>query len=88
MLCVMLSDETSGSEEETMHYYSPASDAGLQSRKKKKPKAQNKTSQSLFSVVVTINHGLVAIHAKAMVNMHHFKVMFTILSHFFHTVLI
>uniref|UniRef100_A0A3Q3QAH3 Autophagy related 2B n=1 Tax=Monopterus albus TaxID=43700 RepID=A0A3Q3QAH3_MONAL len=54
-------EETSGSEEETMHYYSPASDQGLRSRKKKKPKAQSKTSQSLFSVILSVNHGLVAL---------------------------
>lgn len=66
----MLSDETSGSEEETMHYYSPASDTGLRSRKKKKPKAQSKTSQSLFSVIVSVNHGLVALQANATVRKH------------------
>lgn len=72
MPCVMLSDETSGSEEETMHYYSPASDPGLRSRKKKKPKAQNKTSQSLFSVIVSVNHGLVALQANTTVTTHPF----------------
>uniref|UniRef100_A0A8C3G424 Autophagy related 2B n=1 Tax=Cyclopterus lumpus TaxID=8103 RepID=A0A8C3G424_CYCLU len=36
-------EEDSGSEEETMHYYLPASD--LRSRKKKKPKVQSKTSR-------------------------------------------
>lgn len=70
MLCVVLSDETSGSEEETMHYYSPASDFGLRSRKKKKPKAQSKTSQSLFSVILSVNHGLVALQTNAKVNSH------------------
>eukprot|EP00066_Takifugu_rubripes_P026085 XP_011615351.1 PREDICTED: autophagy-related protein 2 homolog B isoform X2 [Takifugu rubripes] len=59
-------DETSGSDEETMHYYIPASDPSLQSRKKKKPKAQSKTSQSLFSVIVSVNHGLIALQANAM----------------------
>uniref|UniRef100_A0A3P8RJN2 Autophagy related 2B n=1 Tax=Amphiprion percula TaxID=161767 RepID=A0A3P8RJN2_AMPPE len=54
-------DDSSGSEEENMHYYSPASDLGLRSRKKKKPKAHSKTSQSLFSVILSINHGLVAL---------------------------
>ncbi|TKS86462.1 Autophagy-related protein 2 -like protein B [Collichthys lucidus] len=59
-------EDTSGSEEETMHYYSPASELGLRSRKKKKPKAQSKNSQSLFSVIISVNHGLVALqtHAK------------------------
>eukprot|EP00064_Thunnus_orientalis_P010090 superscaffoldBa00001335_g10116 len=58
-------EETSGSEEENMHYYSPASDLGLRSRKKKKPKAQSKTSQSLFSVILSVNHGLVALQTNA-----------------------
>ncbi len=67
MHCVVLSDETSGSEEETMHYYSPASDLGLRSRKKKKPKAQSKTSQSLFSVVLSVNHGLASLQTNVKV---------------------
>uniref|UniRef100_A0A6Q2WWV0 Autophagy related 2B n=1 Tax=Esox lucius TaxID=8010 RepID=A0A6Q2WWV0_ESOLU len=53
--------EDSGSEEETMHYYSPASEQCFRSRRKKKPKAQSKTSQSLFSVILTVSHGLVAL---------------------------
>lgn len=65
---VMFPDETSGSDEETLHYYIPASDPNLQSRKKKKPKAQSKTSQSLFSVIVSVNHGLIALQTNAMVN--------------------
>uniref|UniRef100_A0A3Q3VYL5 Uncharacterized protein n=1 Tax=Mola mola TaxID=94237 RepID=A0A3Q3VYL5_MOLML len=68
-------DETSGSEEETMHYYSPASDAGLRSRRKKKLKAQSKTSQSLLSVTLSVNHGLVALQADAMVNKHRNKTL-------------
>uniref|UniRef100_A0A4W6F0E6 Autophagy related 2B n=1 Tax=Lates calcarifer TaxID=8187 RepID=A0A4W6F0E6_LATCA len=58
-------EETSGSEEENMHYYSPASDLGLRSRKKKKPRTQSKTSQSLFSVILSVNHGLVALQTNA-----------------------
>uniref|UniRef100_A0A8D0CVJ8 Autophagy related 2B n=1 Tax=Sander lucioperca TaxID=283035 RepID=A0A8D0CVJ8_SANLU len=58
-------EDTSGSEEETMHYYSPASDLGPRSRKKKKPRAQSKTSQSLFSVIISVNHGLVALQTNA-----------------------
>ncbi|XP_061751316.1 autophagy-related protein 2 homolog B-like isoform X1 [Nerophis ophidion] len=54
-------EDTSGSEEENMHYYSPSSDRGFRSRKKKRPKAQSKSSQSLFSVIVSVNHGLVAL---------------------------
>ncbi|KAM3870794.1 autophagy-related protein 2 homolog B [Diretmus argenteus] len=55
-------EETSGSEEENMQYYSPTSDLGLRFRRKKKPKAQSKSSQSLFSVILSVNHGLVALH--------------------------
>ncbi|KAM7402973.1 hypothetical protein PAMA_003750 [Pampus argenteus] len=58
-------EETSGSEEENMHSYFPASDLGLRSRKKKKPKAPSKTSQSLFSVTLSVNHGLVALQTNA-----------------------
>lgn len=72
MLCAVLVEETSGSEEETMHYYSPASDLGHRSRKKKKPKAHSKTSQSLFSVILSVNHGLVALQTNAKVNSHPF----------------
>lgn len=63
----MLSEDTSGSEEENMHYYSPASDLALRSRKKKKPKTQSKNSQSLFSVILSVNHGLVALQTNAKV---------------------
>ncbi|CAB1330898.1 unnamed protein product, partial [Coregonus sp. 'balchen'] len=58
-------EEESGSEEETMHYYSPASEQCFRSRRKKKPKAQGKTSQSLFSVILTVNLGLVALQTNA-----------------------
>lgn len=68
----MLAEETSGSEEENMHYYSPASDLSHRSRKKKKPKTQSKTSQSLFSVILSVNHGLVALQTKTNVNSHSF----------------
>uniref|UniRef100_A0A673ZBP3 Autophagy related 2B n=1 Tax=Salmo trutta TaxID=8032 RepID=A0A673ZBP3_SALTR len=54
-------EEDSGLEEETMHYYSPASEQCFRSRRKKKPKAQSKTSQSLFSVILTVNLGLVSL---------------------------
>uniref|UniRef100_A0A8C7DGB8 Autophagy related 2B n=1 Tax=Oncorhynchus kisutch TaxID=8019 RepID=A0A8C7DGB8_ONCKI len=57
--------EDSGSEEETMHHYSPASEQCFRSRRKKKPKGQSKTSQSLFSVILTVNHGLVALQTSA-----------------------
>lgn len=71
LLCVVLTDETSGSDEETMHYYCPASDLGLRSRKKKKPKAQSKTSQSMFSVIISVNHGLVALQTNTKVQTVH-----------------
>ncbi|TNN56911.1 Autophagy-related protein 2 B [Liparis tanakae] len=58
-------EEDSGSEEDTMHYYSPAADLGNRCRKKRKPKVQSKTSQSLFSVIVGVNHGLVALQTNA-----------------------
>lgn len=65
----MLVEEDSGSEEETMHHYSPASEQCFRSRRKKKPKAQSKTSQSLFSVILTVNHGLVALQTSAKVTL-------------------
>uniref|UniRef100_A0A673ZD93 Autophagy related 2B n=1 Tax=Salmo trutta TaxID=8032 RepID=A0A673ZD93_SALTR len=58
-------EEDSGLEEETMHYYSPASEQCFRSRRKKKPKAQSKTSQSLFSVILTVNLGLVSLQTNA-----------------------
>lgn len=52
-----------------MHYYTPGSELGFRSRKKKKkPKANSKNSQSLFSVILTVNHGLVSLHTNAKVN--------------------
>ncbi|XP_055004123.1 autophagy-related protein 2 homolog B [Boleophthalmus pectinirostris] len=60
-----LEDESSASDEDNMHYYSPDSDFGLRSRKKKKTKVPSKTSQSLFSVILTVNHGLVSLHTDA-----------------------
>lgn len=83
MLCAVLSEETSGSEEETMHYYSPASDLGPRSRKKKKTKAQSKTSQSLFSVILSVNHGLMALQTNAKVNLLPFLISLTILADLF-----
>ncbi|KAK2491330.1 hypothetical protein MC885_018408 [Smutsia gigantea] len=53
-------DEESGSEEETLQYFS-AVDPNYRSRKKKKLDSQNKNSQSLLSVLLSINHGLVAV---------------------------
>lgn len=67
MACV-LADDSSGSEDEMLHYYSPASERSHRSQKKKKPKTQSKSSQSLFSVILTVSHGLVALQAHATVN--------------------
>ncbi|KAJ3613032.1 hypothetical protein NHX12_019288 [Muraenolepis orangiensis] len=59
-------EDSSGSEEENLQYYSPASDLHPRSRRKRtKSKAQSKTSQSLFSVVLSVNHGLMSIHTDA-----------------------
>ncbi|MEQ2209014.1 hypothetical protein XENOCAPTIV_022355 [Xenoophorus captivus] len=58
-------EETSGSEDENLHFYSPASDLGFRSRKKKKPKVHSKTYQSLFSVILSVSHGLVALQINA-----------------------
>ncbi|XP_035280532.1 autophagy-related protein 2 homolog B isoform X1 [Anguilla anguilla] len=57
-------EEDSGSDEDTMQYYSPA-DLGLKTRRKKKFETQNKTSQSLFSVILSVSHGLVALQTNA-----------------------
>ncbi|KAI5937003.1 autophagy-related protein 2 homolog B [Manis javanica] len=53
-------DEESGSEEDTLQYFS-AVDPNYRSRRKKKLDSQNKNSQSLLSVLLCINHGLVAV---------------------------
>ncbi|KAM5274604.1 autophagy-related protein 2 homolog B isoform 2-T2 [Ctenodactylus gundi] len=53
-------DEESGSEEETLQYFS-AVDPNYRSRRKKKLDPQNKNSQSFLSVLLNINHGLMAI---------------------------
>ncbi|XP_045434316.1 autophagy-related protein 2 homolog B isoform X4 [Pipistrellus kuhlii] len=53
-------DEESGSEEETLQYFSTL-DPNYRSRRKKKLDSQNKNSQSFLSVLLSINHGLVAV---------------------------
>ncbi|XP_061156845.1 autophagy-related protein 2 homolog B isoform X1 [Syngnathus typhle] len=58
-------EDTSGSDEEYMHYNSASSDRGFRSHKKKNPKVQSKSSQSLFSVIINVNHGLVALQTNA-----------------------
>ncbi|XP_027632179.1 autophagy-related protein 2 homolog B [Tupaia chinensis] len=53
-------DEESGSEEETLQYFSTL-DPSYRSRRKKKLDCQNKNSQSFLSVLLNINHGLMAV---------------------------
>lgn len=53
-------DEESGSEEETLQYFSTI-DPNYRSRRKKKLDSQNKNSQSFLSVLLNINHGLMAV---------------------------
>ncbi|XP_059951660.1 autophagy-related protein 2 homolog B isoform X4 [Mesoplodon densirostris] len=53
-------DEESGSEEETLQYFSTV-DPSYRSRRKKKLDSQNKNSQSFLSVLLSINHGLIAV---------------------------
>uniref|UniRef100_A0A8D0L1Y6 Autophagy related 2B n=1 Tax=Sphenodon punctatus TaxID=8508 RepID=A0A8D0L1Y6_SPHPU len=53
-------DDESGSEEETLQYYSTL-DPNCCSRRKKKLEVQNKNSQCFLSVLLNINHGLVSV---------------------------
>ncbi|XP_026371137.1 autophagy-related protein 2 homolog B isoform X3 [Ursus arctos] len=53
-------DEESGSEEETLQYFSTV-DPNYRSRRKKKLDSQNKNAQSFLSVLLSINHGLMAV---------------------------
>uniref|UniRef100_A0A9L0R4Z7 Autophagy related 2B n=1 Tax=Equus caballus TaxID=9796 RepID=A0A9L0R4Z7_HORSE len=53
-------DEESGSEEETLQYFSTV-DPNYRSRRKKKLDSQNKNSQSFLSVLLSINHGLMSV---------------------------
>ncbi|XP_019375449.1 PREDICTED: autophagy-related protein 2 homolog B [Gavialis gangeticus] len=53
-------DDESGSEEETLQYYSTV-DPNYRSRRKKKLESQNKNTQSFLSVLLNVNHGLVSI---------------------------
>ncbi|XP_077587556.1 autophagy-related protein 2 homolog B isoform X1 [Stigmatopora nigra] len=54
-------EDSSGSDEEDIHCHSP----GNRGQKKKKPKAPTKSSQSLFSIIISVNHGLVALQTNA-----------------------
>ncbi|NXP28264.1 ATG2B protein, partial [Scytalopus superciliaris] len=53
-------DDESGSEEETLQYYSTV-DPNYRSRRRKKLDSQNKNSQSFLSVLLNVTHGLVSI---------------------------
>ncbi|XP_060119197.1 autophagy-related protein 2 homolog B isoform X2 [Heteronotia binoei] len=53
-------DDESGSEEETLQYYSTL-DPNYCSRRKKKVESQNRNTQSFLSVLLNVNHGLVSI---------------------------
>ncbi|KAF4800995.1 hypothetical protein TURU_038869 [Turdus rufiventris] len=53
-------DDESGSEEETLQYYSTV-DPNYRSRRRKKIDSQNKNSQSFLSVLLNVTHGLVSI---------------------------
>lgn len=55
-----LIDDESGSEEETLQYYSTV-DPNYRSRRRKKLDSQNKNSQSFLSVLLNVTHGLVSI---------------------------
>lgn len=54
-------EEESGSEEEILQYYTPA-ELGYRNRRKKRSKMQPKNSQSLFSILLSVNHGLLALN--------------------------
>ncbi|XP_051502720.1 autophagy-related protein 2 homolog B-like isoform X2 [Myxocyprinus asiaticus] len=56
-------EEESGSEEEILQYYTPA-ELGYRNRRKKRSKIQPKNSQSLFSIVLSVNHGLLAVNTQ------------------------
>ncbi|XP_062863124.1 autophagy-related protein 2 homolog B isoform X2 [Trichomycterus rosablanca] len=57
-------DEESGSEDETLPYYTP-DELSYRNIRRKKNKMQSRNSQSLFSVLLSVNHCLVALHTEA-----------------------
>ena len=71
---LFLVDEESGSEEETLQYFSTL-DPNYRSRRKKKLDSQNKHSQSFLSVLLSINHGLVAVFTDVKVRIYGAKVV-------------
>lgn len=68
-----LTDEESGSEEETLQYFSTV-DPNYRSRRKKKLDSQNKNSQSFLSVLLSVNHGLMAVFTEVKVRIYKCKV--------------
>uniref|UniRef100_A0AAR2LQS0 Autophagy-related protein 2/VPS13 C-terminal domain-containing protein n=1 Tax=Pygocentrus nattereri TaxID=42514 RepID=A0AAR2LQS0_PYGNA len=54
-----LEEEDSGSEEETLQYYTPV-ELGYRNMRKRKNKMPPKNSQSLFSILLSVNHCLVS----------------------------
>lgn len=72
---LFLLDEESGSEEETLQYFSTV-DPNYRSRRKKKLDSQNKNSQSFLSVLLNINHGLMAVFTDVKVRIYTHKVFF------------
>ncbi|XP_005990375.1 autophagy-related protein 2 homolog B [Latimeria chalumnae] len=56
-------DEESGSEEENVQYYFTG-DPSYRPRRKKKHETQNKATQSFLSILLNINHGLVAVYTE------------------------
>ncbi|XP_037397810.1 autophagy-related protein 2 homolog B isoform X3 [Pygocentrus nattereri] len=59
-----LEEEDSGSEEETLQYYTPV-ELGYRNMRKRKNKMPPKNSQSLFSILLSVNHCLVSLHTEA-----------------------
>ncbi|XP_067848215.1 autophagy-related protein 2 homolog B-like isoform X2 [Heptranchias perlo] len=54
-------DDESGSEEETLQFYSTI-DPAHRSRRKKKVEQQNKNCQSFLSILLNVSHGLVTVY--------------------------
>lgn len=77
MCNLFLIDEESGSEEETLQYFSTV-DPNYRSRRKKKLDSQNKNSQSFLSVLLSINHGLMAVFTDVKVRIYKSKVIFQV----------
>lgn len=75
-----LLDDESGSEEETLQYYSTV-DPNYRSRRRKKLDSQNKNSQSFLSVLLNVTHGLVSIFTDVKVRHWGWKQVFCCFDH-------